>query len=127
MVRSDSAHYLPDLALINLGLSALAGFALLVFAMPIQAYGVKCLFSLRMESRLWTDKRSKLLQELLSGIRVIKFFSWEVPFLKRISEYRRSEMAYVNGILSSCTRLITVLHSDISGASPSPLQHLYLL
>lgn len=38
----------------------------------------------------------KDLQEILSGMRVIKFFSWEVPFLKRISDYRRNEMAYVN-------------------------------
>ncbi|OJA17096.1 hypothetical protein AZE42_12735, partial [Rhizopogon vesiculosus] len=67
--------------------------------MPNQTYGVKRLFALRMKSMLWTDKRSKLLQELLSGIRVIKFFSWEVPFLKRISEYRQNEMAYIRTLL----------------------------
>jgi ABC-type multidrug transport system fused ATPase/permease subunit len=83
------------LLLINLGPSALAGFALLAVATPIQTYGVKRLFSLRMKSMVWTDKRSKLLQELLSGMRVIKLFSWEVPFLKRISEYRQNEMRYV--------------------------------
>ena len=43
----------------------------------------------------WTDKRAKLLQELLGGMKVIKFFAWELPFLERISDYRRREMGYV--------------------------------
>ena len=83
------------LLLINLGPSALAGFAFLLIGVPVQTYGVKRFFSLRVKSMAWTDKRSKLLQELLSGMRVIKLFSWEVPFLKRISEYRHNEMKYV--------------------------------
>ncbi|KAG1747124.1 ABC transporter [Suillus paluster] len=87
------------LLLINLGPSALAGFALFVVATPIQIYGIGRLFSLRMKSMVWTDKRSKILQEVLSGMRVIKFFSWEVPFLKRISEYRQNEMAYIRTLL----------------------------
>jgi ABC-type multidrug transport system fused ATPase/permease subunit len=83
------------LLLVNLGPSALAGFALLIVATPVQTYAMKRLFSLRMKSMLWTDKRSKILQEVLSGMRIIKFFSWEVPFLKRISNYRQNEMMYV--------------------------------
>lgn len=84
------------LLLINLGPSALAGFALLIVASPVQTYALKRFFTLRMKSMAWTDKRSKILQEVLSGMRVIKLFSWEVPFLKRISVFRQNEMAYVN-------------------------------
>jgi len=51
----------------------------------------------------WTDKRAKLLQELLGGMKVIKFFAWEIPFLERISDYRRSEMRYVFAFASSCS------------------------
>ncbi|KAG2341335.1 ABC transporter [Suillus weaverae] len=87
------------LLLINLGPSALAGFALLIVATPVQTYAIKRLFSLRMKSMAWTDKRSKILQEVLSGMRVIKFFSWEVPFLKRISDYRQNETAYIRALL----------------------------
>ena len=76
------------LLLINLGPSALAGFALLIVGTPINAMMMKRLFSIRIKSIAWTDKRSKLLQEMLSGIRVVEFFSWEIPFLKRIAEYR---------------------------------------
>jgi hypothetical protein len=40
----------------------------------------------------WTDRRAKLLQELLGGMKIIKFFAWEVPFLKRIFGFRQKEM-----------------------------------
>lgn len=46
----------------------------------------------RQKSMQWTDRRAKLLQELLGGMKIIKFFSWEVPFLKRIFGFRQKEM-----------------------------------
>ena len=81
------------LLLLDLGPSALAGFAFLILASPLQMYAVKRMFAIRRKSMLWTDKRSKLLQELLVGMKVIKFFAWEIPFLERISGYRLPEMA----------------------------------
>ncbi len=33
----------------------------------------------------WTDGRSKLLQELLQSMAIIKQFTYELPFLKRQS------------------------------------------
>ena len=56
---------------------------------------MKSLFSIRKKTMMWTDKRAKLLQELLGGMKVIKFFAWETPFLKRIDEYRTKEMGCV--------------------------------
>ncbi|KAJ7593418.1 ABC transporter [Mycena floridula] len=87
------------LLILQLGPSALAGFAFFVFAMPVQTFAMKQMFSLRQKAMVWTDKRAKLLQELLGGMKVIKFFAWEVPFLKRITEYRRQEMKHVRSLL----------------------------
>ena len=81
------------LLLLDLGPSALAGFAIFFLASPFQTYAMKSMFANRHRSILWTDRRSKLLQELLGGMKVIKFFAWENPFLERISDYRRPEMA----------------------------------
>jgi len=83
------------LLLLQLGPSALAGFAFFILVIPIQAFVMKRLFAFRGKSMDWTDKRAKLLQELLGGMKVIKFFAWEIPFLERISDYRRREMRYV--------------------------------
>jgi ABC-type bacteriocin/lantibiotic exporter with double-glycine peptidase domain len=89
------------LLLLQLGPSALAGFAFFILATPVQTFVMKRLFALRRKSMDWTDKRAKLLQELLGGMKVIKFFAWEIPFLERISDYRRREMGYV--FASSCS------------------------
>lgn len=56
----------------------------------------------------WTDKRVKLVQELLSGMKIVKFFAWEVPFLKRAKEYRHSEMQYVLSLWSLLELSLTI-------------------
>ncbi|KIK62471.1 hypothetical protein GYMLUDRAFT_41922 [Collybiopsis luxurians FD-317 M1] len=87
------------LLLINLGPSALAGFAFFILATPVQTMAMKRMFAFRRKSMAWTDKRAKLLQELLGGMKIIKYFAWEVPFLKRIAEYRYKEMYYIRTLL----------------------------
>src|SRR6266702_5153753 len=76
----------------NLGPSALAGFAVFIIITPIQGKIMKSLFRIRRKTMGWTDKRAKLLQELLGGMKLIKFFAWEAPFLERVAEYRKHEM-----------------------------------
>lgn len=100
------------LLILNLGPSALAGFAFFIIATPPQTLVMKRLFALRTSSMGWTDKRAKLLQELLGGMKVIKFFAWEIPFLNRISSYRRSEMRFVALVCRRGT-LLTVHSSYI--------------
>ncbi|KII89764.1 hypothetical protein PLICRDRAFT_39929 [Plicaturopsis crispa FD-325 SS-3] len=117
------------LLIINLGVSALAGFAFFVLATPLQTMVMSKLFDLRKRSMQWTDKRAKLLQELLGGMRVIKFFAWEMPFLQRITEYRQKEMAYIRSLLllrsasNSVGMSLPVLASVISFVTYSLLGH----
>lgn len=68
------------LLLLNLGPSALAGFGFFILATPVQTVIMKKLIQRRKTSMQWTDKRAKLLQELLGGMRILKFFAWEVSF-----------------------------------------------
>jgi len=70
----------------------LAGFSVFVILTPLQGKIMKALFSIRRKTMVWTDKRAKLLQELLGGMKLIKFFAWENPFLERIGGYRKREM-----------------------------------
>ncbi|KAH9063931.1 ABC transporter [Lactarius vividus] len=83
----------------NLGPSALAGFSIFVILTPIQGKIMKSLFRIRRKTMEWTDKRAKLLQELLGGMKLIKFFAWEAPFLERVAGYRKREMSYVRTML----------------------------
>jgi ABC-type multidrug transport system fused ATPase/permease subunit len=54
---------------------------------------------LRKRSMIWTDKRAKLLQEILGGMRIVKFMAWEIPFLNRIGAIRNMELGYVRTLL----------------------------
>ena len=84
------------LLILNLGPSALAGFAFFVLCTPVQTSVMRRLMMVRQKSMAWTDKRAKLLQELLGGMKIIKFFAWETPYLKRIGEYRANEIGFVS-------------------------------
>jgi len=63
---------------LNLGYSALPGFAIFVLVTPGQSEIMKRLFLLRKRSMVWTDRRVSLLQEIMGNMRLIKMFAWEV-------------------------------------------------
>lgn len=83
------------LLIVNLGPSALAGYAFFVLCTPVQTRVMRRLMGLRQKSMAWTDKRAKLLQELLGGMKIIKYFAWEIPYLKRIGDFRAKELKSV--------------------------------
>lgn len=99
---------------IQLGATALTGIAFLFVMTPLQGLAMKRLLSLRRKTMVWTDKRVKLIQELLGGMRVIKFFAWEIPYLERIHELRRQELRKIRSLL-----IIRSLTSAVAMALPT--------
>ncbi|KAJ3010103.1 hypothetical protein HKX48_007579 [Thoreauomyces humboldtii] len=79
----------------QLGPSALAGIALLVVIGPFQGQVMGRLRTIRASVAPITDSRVKLTQEVMQGIRVIKFFAWERPFLKKVEDIRTREIRQV--------------------------------
>ena len=86
--------------LINLTYSALAGFALLVIGLPALTKAIKKLFVRRRAINKITDQRVSLTQEILQSVRFVKYFGWESPFLERISQIRRREIAAIQVLLT---------------------------
>uniref|UniRef100_A0A8C9ZU68 Multidrug resistance-associated protein 1 n=1 Tax=Sander lucioperca TaxID=283035 RepID=A0A8C9ZU68_SANLU len=66
----------------NLGPSVLAGVAVMVLMVPINAVA-------QMKSK---DNRIKLMNEMLNGIKVLKLYAWELAFKDKVSEIRESEL-----------------------------------
>lgn len=85
--------------LVQIGYSALPGIGFLLIMTPAQALIMKQLFAIRKKAMIWTDKRAKLLQEVLGGIRIVKFMSWEKPFLQRLGAIRGMEVKYIRTLL----------------------------
>ncbi|KAI9225298.1 MAG: P-loop containing nucleoside triphosphate hydrolase protein [Piptocephalis tieghemiana] len=82
-----------------IGPSALAGFAVLIIIGPLQTTIIRSLVTLRKHAVAVTDSRVKLTQEILQGIRVIKFYAWESTFFRRIEELRNRELYYLRRLL----------------------------
>ncbi|KAG2075298.1 ABC protein [Suillus decipiens] len=85
--------------LTELGPSALAGFSLFILMIPIQQRLMALQHRVRLISMKWTDQRAKILLEVLGAMRVVKYFSYEVPFLQRIFDLRKRELHGVRWIL----------------------------
>ncbi|KAI0768143.1 ABC protein [Trametes elegans] len=88
---------LPNAALVthistDLGPSALAGFSLFLLIIPIQERVMSFQFRVGKNSLKWTDKRAKIILEVLGAMRVVKYFCYEQPFLKRIFDVRHEEL-----------------------------------
>ena len=49
-------------------------------------------FPLQVEQMTQKDSRIKLLNEVLNGIKVIKFYAWETPFKELIKKIRGGEV-----------------------------------
>lgn len=88
------------LLLVNLTYSALAGFGLLIIAMPILAHVIRGLFKRRVAINKITDQRVSLTQEILQAVRFVKFFGWETAFLDRIYAIRKREIRSIQYLLA---------------------------
>lgn len=89
------------------GVSALIGVASLLLFIPLQGYLGKKTSTYRLKTAIRTDERVRLMNEIISGIQVIKMYTWEKPFSKLVSQARRHEIksirvtSYIRGILLS--------------------------
>nr|CAD7454509.1 unnamed protein product [Timema tahoe] len=75
-----------------LGPSVLAGVGVMIFLIPVNGFianKAKSLQILQMKSK---DKRVKLMNEILNGIKVLKLYAWEPSFERRILQIRNKEM-----------------------------------
>ncbi|XP_022343366.2 ATP-binding cassette sub-family C member 4-like isoform X1 [Crassostrea virginica] len=75
----------------ELGVSALSGFGVLLCLVPVQSLMGKLFAKLRHKTAVHTDERVKVMNEIISGMRVIKMYCWEKPFGELVAKIRRSE------------------------------------
>ncbi|KAG0701637.1 hypothetical protein DFH29DRAFT_925615 [Suillus ampliporus] len=89
-----------------LGLSAFAGFIVLLAGWPLNSYVTKRSVRIHKGVSASRDKRMAVLNELISAVKFIKFFAWEDRWIQRVMEARGVEMnwmvkARINSILFS--------------------------
>uniref|UniRef100_A0A4X2LY92 ATP binding cassette subfamily C member 6 n=1 Tax=Vombatus ursinus TaxID=29139 RepID=A0A4X2LY92_VOMUR len=72
----------------ELGPSVLAGVAVLVLVIPINALVAN---RLKIQTKN-KDQQIKLLNEVLQGIKILKLYAWEPSYQKKITEIRKHEL-----------------------------------
>ncbi|XP_067948316.1 multidrug resistance-associated protein 1-like [Watersipora subatra] len=81
---------------VNVGASIFVGFALMVIAIPLNAWLAMRLKNVQGKQMQLKDTRVKILNEVLGGIKVIKLYAWEPSFEEKVSSIRKEEMKTIS-------------------------------
>ncbi|KAF2868418.1 ABC transporter type 1, transmembrane domain-containing protein [Massariosphaeria phaeospora] len=78
-----------------LGYSSIAGIGMMLILLPINLYVAKQFASIQKLISAATDARIHTTNEVLSNIRIIKYFAWEQRFIGLVNDKRYSELKYL--------------------------------
>ncbi|XP_074696423.1 multidrug resistance-associated protein 1 isoform X5 [Strix aluco] len=76
----------------NLGPSVLAGVAVMILLVPINAVMAMKTKTYQVAQMKSKDNRIKLMNEILNGIKVLKLYAWELAFREKVLDIRQKEL-----------------------------------
>ncbi|XP_071951643.1 ATP-binding cassette sub-family C member 5-like isoform X2 [Antedon mediterranea] len=80
---------------ILIGPSAILGTGVFFLFFPLQMVIFKIVSSLRESAVSITDARVSKMDEIISNIKVIKMYAWELPFINKIAKVRLNEKVFL--------------------------------
>jgi ATP-binding cassette subfamily C (CFTR/MRP) protein 1 len=94
MIWSGPVQIIVSLALLYriVGVSVFAGLLILLLMIPINIQISRMLSVIQKAMMAHKDARNKVINEVLQGIRVIKYFAWERSFEEKVAEVRQTEI-----------------------------------
>ncbi|CAN8068720.1 unnamed protein product [Agarophyton chilense] len=75
-----------------IGVSAVIGLIVTIASLPLQGKLMAAQLRLRKAGIGITDRRVKLMNEILQGIKAVKFYAWEEPFAAAVDKERSNEV-----------------------------------
>nr|XP_057929330.1 ATP-binding cassette sub-family C member 10 isoform X2 [Doryrhamphus excisus] len=82
----------------KVGVAFLGGLGVTLLLVPFNKFLASRILSNNQDMLRYKDSRVKLMTEILFGIRVIKFYSWEAHFTQKVSECRQGELTHLKAI-----------------------------
>ncbi|KAL1787419.1 canalicular multispecific organic anion transporter 1 [Sigmodon hispidus] len=76
----------------ELGPSVLAGVGVMVLLVPVNAMLATKNRKIQVKNMKYKDKRLKIMNEILSGIKILKYFAWEPSFRDQVYGLRKKEL-----------------------------------
>uniref|UniRef100_A0A3Q4GAK1 ATP-binding cassette, sub-family C (CFTR/MRP), member 10 n=1 Tax=Neolamprologus brichardi TaxID=32507 RepID=A0A3Q4GAK1_NEOBR len=80
---------------LQVGVAFLGGLSVALLLVPFNKFLASCILSNNKKMLMWKDNRVKLMTEILFGIRVIKFYSWEPHFTQKVADCRKEELSHL--------------------------------
>ncbi|XP_026524765.1 multidrug resistance-associated protein 4 [Notechis scutatus] len=80
---------------LEIGPSCLAGMAVLIILLPLQTCIGRLFSALRSRTAAFTDARIRTMNEVITGMRIIKMYAWEKSFAELVNNMRRKEVSVV--------------------------------
>ena len=95
---------------VELGYAAYPAVIIIVALFPVQIYLGRLKARTGMEYTKITSRRVHIMSEILTAIKLIKFYAWEMPFYNRIVEIRKREMKLLrtNIIANVCNFMLVI-------------------
>ena len=87
----------------QVGWSALVGLGIILASLPFSALLMRTLSSWSLEVSNATDKRIELTNEVMSGVKVVKYYAWERPFLEQLNAAREVQLKWLWKLLLAST------------------------
>ena len=78
-----------------IGLAIFAGLSTIVIFFPLNGFFVNLSKKMRKTKYEIQDSRIKMINEILNGIRVIKFYGWEESFQRIVKKLRNKEISHL--------------------------------
>ena len=98
----------------QVGVVMFIGFGFMIILIPLNGFIFVALNMIRRKKVKVTDARVKLTNEVLAGIRVIKYYAWELPFTEKIAVIRNMELQ----LLKQMAYIVAVGFTLILQAAP---------
>ncbi|XP_021060825.1 canalicular multispecific organic anion transporter 1 [Mus pahari] len=94
----------------ELGPSILAGVGLMVLLIPVNGVLATKIRKIQVQNMKNKDKRLKIMSEILSGIKILKYFAWEPSFKEQVMSIRKKELRNLLSFGQLQTMLIFILN-----------------
>ncbi|XP_005352384.1 canalicular multispecific organic anion transporter 1 [Microtus ochrogaster] len=94
----------------ELGPSVLAGVGVMVLLIPVNAVLATKNRMIQVKNMKYKDKRLKIMNEILSGIKILKYFAWEPSFRDQVLSLRKKELRNLLSYGQLQTVVVFILH-----------------
>ncbi|CAB3397220.1 unnamed protein product [Caenorhabditis bovis] len=80
---------------ITLGYSAVPGVIIMIIFVPMNIISSMIVRKWQMEQMKLKDERTKMVNEVLNGMKVVKLYAWEIPMEEHIENIRKKELRLI--------------------------------